>query len=47
MAHEIGRDFLNIEPTNDGFKHERQHLHVYTKESDGVWRIAAAMSGNS
>ncbi len=47
MAHEVGRQLLDIEPADDRFKHERQYLHVYKKEADGVWRIAAAMSGNS
>ena len=47
FAHEVGQQILEIEPSDDRFKHERQHVHVYEKEADGVWRIAAAMSGNS
>jgi uncharacterized protein (TIGR02246 family) len=46
-AYEVSTQLVKVEPTSDQFKEERQHTHVYRKESDGVWRIAAAMSGNS
>ena len=46
-AYEVSTQLAKVEPASDQFKEERQHIHVYRKESDGVWRIAAAMSGNS
>jgi uncharacterized protein (TIGR02246 family) len=46
-AYEIGRQKVSASPASDKFKEDRQHLHVYERGSDGVWRIAAAMSGNS
>jgi uncharacterized protein (TIGR02246 family) len=46
-AYEVSTQFMKVEPASDKFKEERQHIHVYRKESDGVWRIAAAMSDNS
>ena len=46
-AYEVSTQIVEAKPHSDQFKQERQHLHAYRKESDGVWRIAAAMSGNS
>jgi uncharacterized protein (TIGR02246 family) len=46
FAFEVGVQRVAVEPSDDKFKTERQHLHVYRKQSDGSWRIAAAMSGN-
>ncbi len=46
FAYEVGVQQTVIEPADDKFKSERQHLHIYKKQSDGTWRIAAGMSGN-
>jgi uncharacterized protein (TIGR02246 family) len=46
-AYEIGQQRVQASPASHQFKEERQHLHVYERGSDGIWRIAAAMSGNS
>jgi ketosteroid isomerase-like protein len=46
VAFEVGVQDVAIEPANDKFKPARQHLHVYGKQADGTWKIAAAMSGN-
>jgi len=46
-AYEVSSQNVKVEPVSDKFKSERQHIHVYRKGSDGIWRIAAAMSGNS
>ncbi len=46
FAFEVGIQQLVIEPSDGKFKSERQHLHVYRKQSDGTWRVAAGMSGN-
>ena len=45
-AFEVGVQELAITPASDKFRSKRQHLHVYKKQADGSWRIAAAMSGN-
>ena len=46
-AYEVGIQVLEVEPANEKFKAERQYIHAYKKGPDGIWRIAAAMSGNS
>ena len=46
VAFEVATQELVVEPTVEGFKRVRQHLTVYRKQSDGSWKIAAAMSGN-
>lgn len=46
FAFEVGVQSAAIKPADDKFKNERQHLHVYAKQSDGSWRVVAAMSGN-
>jgi uncharacterized protein (TIGR02246 family) len=46
-AYEVGRQIVEVEPADERFKTERQYIHAYSKGPDGVWRIAAAMSGNS
>ena len=47
IAYEIGVQSVNASPSSDQFKDQRQHLHVYERGRDGIWRIAAAMSGNA
>ena len=46
LAFEVGVQECEIEPIIPGFARERQHLHVYQRGADGVWLVAAAMSGN-
>lgn len=46
-AYEVGTQFVAVEPANEKFKSERQYIHAYEKGSDGIWRIAAGMSGNA
>ncbi|MHC5066098.1 MAG: YybH family protein [Planctomycetota bacterium] len=46
FAYEVGTQECVIEPPLPGFSRIRQHLHVYQKQEDGSWLIAAAMSGN-
>ena len=46
FAFEAGVQQVSVEPSDDKFKSERQHLHVYAKQSDDTWLIAAGMSGN-
>lgn len=46
LAFEVGTQELAITPASDKFRSNRQHLHVYEKQTDGSWKIAAAMSGN-
>lgn len=46
FAYEVGVQQVSVEPSDDKFKSERQHLHVYAKQNDGTWRIATGMSGN-
>jgi len=45
-AYEVGVQECEIEPRLPGFGRARQHLHVYQKQDDGSWLMAAAMSGN-
>ena len=46
FAFEVGTQDCVVEPALPGFKRERQYLHVYQRQADGAWYIAAAMSGN-
>jgi uncharacterized protein (TIGR02246 family) len=46
VAFEVGVQDCAIEPANEHFKDTRQYLHAYKRQSDGEWKIAAAMSGN-
>jgi uncharacterized protein (TIGR02246 family) len=46
LAFEVATQVCELEPEMPGFKRDRQHLHVYTRGSDGNWYVAAAMSGN-
>ena len=45
-AFEVGVQELAITPANDKFTSQRQYIHVYEKQPDGMWKIPAAMSGN-
>lgn len=46
VAFEVGVQDCAIEPATEHFKEKRQYLHVYQRQVDGAWKIAAAMSGN-
>jgi uncharacterized protein (TIGR02246 family) len=46
VAYEVGVQEVAIDPPMDSFKPRRKHLHVYQRQEDGSWRIAAAMSSN-
>ena len=46
VAYEVGVQEVAIDPPMDAFKSKRKHLHVYQRQEDGSWRIAAAMSSN-
>lgn len=46
VAYEVGVQEVAIEPAIDAFKARRKHLHVYLKQTDGTWKIAAGMSSN-
>jgi uncharacterized protein (TIGR02246 family) len=46
LAYEVGLQEVAIEPAIDAFKARRKHLHVYERQVDGTWKIAAAMSSN-
>ena len=46
FAYEVGVQEVAIEPPDVRFKAQRQHLHVYERQQDGTWLVAAAMSGN-
>ncbi len=46
LAYEVGVQEVAIEPPMDAFKSNRKHLHVYQRQADSTWRIAAAMSSN-
>ncbi len=46
VAYEVGVQEVAIDPPMDAFKSKRKHLHVYRRQEDGSWRIAAAMSSN-
>lgn len=46
VAYEIGVQEVAIEPAIDAFKSKRKYLHVYEKQADGTWKIAAGMSSN-
>ena len=46
VAYEVGVQEVAIDPPMDAFKSKRKHLHVYHRQSDGEWKIAAGMSSN-
>ena len=46
FAYEVGVQEVAVDPPVDAFKSRRKHLHVYCRQADGEWRIAAAMSCN-
>ncbi len=46
VAYEVGVQEVAIDPPLDAFKSKRKHLHVYKRQEDGSWKIAAAMSSN-
>ena len=46
VAYEMGVQEAAMEPLDPRFKTERQHLHVYERQQEGTWLVAAAMSGN-
>jgi uncharacterized protein (TIGR02246 family) len=45
-AYEVATQECEVVPPLPGFSRARQHLHVYEKQDDGSWLLAAAMSGN-
>jgi uncharacterized protein (TIGR02246 family) len=46
VAWEVGVQELAVEPPLEGFKSKRKYLHVYERQADGTWKIAAGMSSN-
>jgi uncharacterized protein (TIGR02246 family) len=46
LAYEVGVQEVAIEPGMDAFRSRRKHLHVYERQADGTWKIAAGMSSN-
>ena len=47
LAYEVGTQELTIEPAVPEFAGSRKYVHVFRRESDGIWRFSALMSNNN